>query len=150
MATVDLDELGRVVRDSWVAYCRETGDTKTSHLTPYDELGEWDKEADRRIGKAIARHLGHAEPRGGTHVVCEACDGDGRQSNWCDVWECERCKGNRFVPVADAAPDPDVAALAEAANNLLGSLVLEGLKHTPMVSRLREAVERIERKGGGA
>ena len=37
-----------------VAYCQETGDTKPSHLAPWEELSEWDKEADRRIGAAIA------------------------------------------------------------------------------------------------
>jgi hypothetical protein len=42
-----------LVRETWVKYCLETGDTKPSHITPYDELSEWDKEADRRIGEAI-------------------------------------------------------------------------------------------------
>ncbi len=49
------DELGRIVRETWIAYCLETGDTKPSHLAPYDELSEWDKEADRRIGETIWR-----------------------------------------------------------------------------------------------
>ena len=48
------EELGKAVRSAWVAYCRETGDTKPSHLAPWEELSEWDKEADRRIGAAIA------------------------------------------------------------------------------------------------
>lgn len=48
------DELGRVVREAWVKYCIETGDTKPGHLTPYDQLSEWDKEADRVIGTAVA------------------------------------------------------------------------------------------------
>ncbi len=48
------EELGKAVRSAWVAYCQETGDTKPSHLAPWEELSEWDKEADRRIGAAIA------------------------------------------------------------------------------------------------
>lgn len=48
------DELGRLVRETWVKYCIETGDVKPSHLLPYDALSEWDKEADRRIGEAVA------------------------------------------------------------------------------------------------
>lgn len=48
------EELGKAVRSAWVAYCQETGDTKPSHLAPWEELSEWDKEADRRIGTAIA------------------------------------------------------------------------------------------------
>jgi hypothetical protein len=49
------DELGRLVRETWVRYCIETGDTKPSHIAPYDELSEWDKEADRRIGEAVVQ-----------------------------------------------------------------------------------------------
>lgn len=51
------DELGKRVRQAWIAYCLETGDTKPSHIAPWEELSEWDKEADRRIGKAIARYI---------------------------------------------------------------------------------------------
>lgn len=45
--------VGRSVRETWVKYCIETGDNKSSHLVPYDELSEWDKEADRRIGEVL-------------------------------------------------------------------------------------------------
>lgn len=48
------EELGKAVRLAWVRYCQETGDTKPSHLAPWEELSEWDREADRRIGVAIA------------------------------------------------------------------------------------------------
>lgn len=51
---MDRDYLGRCVRLAWVAYCRETSDMKTSHLVSWEELSEWDREADRRIGDAIA------------------------------------------------------------------------------------------------
>lgn len=46
--------LGRVVRFAWIEYCVSTGDTKPSHIAPWEELSEWDKEADRVIGEAIA------------------------------------------------------------------------------------------------
>jgi len=49
--------LGRIVRLAWVQYCQEAGDTKPSHLAPWEELSEWDKEADRRIGIAVANVL---------------------------------------------------------------------------------------------
>ena len=45
--------LGEMVRKEWVRYCIETGDTKPSHIAPWEELSEWDKEADRRIGEAV-------------------------------------------------------------------------------------------------
>jgi hypothetical protein len=47
------EHFGRLVRDAWVLYCLETGDTKPSHIAPWDDLSEWDKEADRRIGDAF-------------------------------------------------------------------------------------------------
>jgi hypothetical protein len=45
--------LGRLVRSTWVAYCMEIGDTKPSHLAPWEELPEPDREADRRIGESV-------------------------------------------------------------------------------------------------
>lgn len=48
------EELGKAVRLAWVRYCQDTGDTKPSHLAPWEELSEWDQEADRRIGIAVA------------------------------------------------------------------------------------------------
>ena len=44
------EDLGRVVREAWVAACKEIGDTNPKHLAPWDELGPIDKEIDRRIG----------------------------------------------------------------------------------------------------
>lgn len=49
----DIDGLAQIVREAWVSYCRETGDTKPSHVASWDELNAWDKEADRRIAAAI-------------------------------------------------------------------------------------------------
>lgn len=53
----DREQLGRLVREAWVAYCREIGDDKPSHIAPWEELSEVDKEADRRIGIAIAEYV---------------------------------------------------------------------------------------------
>jgi len=39
-----------------VACAREHPDPKPSWLAGWDELDEWDKETDRRIGKAVANH----------------------------------------------------------------------------------------------
>jgi hypothetical protein len=47
------DELGRQVRDEWVAWAREQPDPKPSWLVPWDDLAERDKDADRRIGRAL-------------------------------------------------------------------------------------------------
>jgi hypothetical protein len=52
----DREQLGRMVREIWVAAAREHPDPKPSWLVPWDELGEWDKEVDRRIGEAVASH----------------------------------------------------------------------------------------------
>ncbi len=52
--TLMRDYLGKIARQAWIAYCRKTGDTEPSHLTPWEDLSEWEKEADRTIGEAIA------------------------------------------------------------------------------------------------
>lgn len=51
------EALGRLVRDTWIAYCHEIGDNKQSHLAPWEDLSESDKEVDRRIGEAVARQM---------------------------------------------------------------------------------------------
>lgn len=48
------EQRGRLVRDVWVGYAREQGDAKPSHLTGWDDLGAGDREADMRIGEAVA------------------------------------------------------------------------------------------------
>ena len=47
------DFLGRRVREVWVSWCQEAGDTKESHLLPWENLPEFDKQVDRRIGLAL-------------------------------------------------------------------------------------------------
>ncbi len=49
------DELGRIVREEWVRYAGDHGDTNPEHLLGYDDLNNYDKEVDRRIGVAVAR-----------------------------------------------------------------------------------------------
>lgn len=53
------DELGHIVREAWVAYCIETGRTeRPDHIAPWEQMDEWSKEVDRRIGTAVAEHVG--------------------------------------------------------------------------------------------
>lgn len=48
------EELGRTVRRAWIDYCIETGRTDEYHrICPWEELDEWSKEVDRRIGVAV-------------------------------------------------------------------------------------------------
>ncbi len=49
--------LGKAVRDEWVIWAQEQTNPKPSHLVPWSELDEANKEVDRRIGEAVARHL---------------------------------------------------------------------------------------------
>jgi hypothetical protein len=47
------ERLGRVVREAWIAWAKEQKETKDSWLSPWEELAEPFKEADRRIGQAV-------------------------------------------------------------------------------------------------
>jgi hypothetical protein len=48
------EALGRLVRETWVAWAREQPDPKPSWLTGWDELDEGQREVDCRIGEAVA------------------------------------------------------------------------------------------------
>lgn len=50
---MDRDELGRLVHDIRVAFCRAKGDTNPAHLVGWEELDEDDREIDRRIGETL-------------------------------------------------------------------------------------------------
>lgn len=57
LSEAEREDGGRFVRQVWVDYCRETGDTKPSHSAPWEELSAWDKEVDRRIYEAVFRRI---------------------------------------------------------------------------------------------
>ena len=44
---------GRKVREAWVRWATETGNSNPHHLLPWEALGEEGKEADRRIWEEI-------------------------------------------------------------------------------------------------
>lgn len=52
---MDREQLGREVRNVWVAFAKEQHDPKPAHLVGWDELDENNKEVDRRIGEHIAQ-----------------------------------------------------------------------------------------------
>jgi hypothetical protein len=47
--------LGQIVREAWVKWAKQQPNPKPSWLSPYDELDEADKEADRQIGEAVVQ-----------------------------------------------------------------------------------------------
>lgn len=53
MSDMSRDELGRRVREVWVAHARQQPSPKPSHLLPYDALSEDDQEVDRQIGEEL-------------------------------------------------------------------------------------------------
>ncbi len=53
----DDEELGRLVRDTWIVWAREQPNPKPSWLVPWEGLGEPDRDVDRRIGAAIRDHV---------------------------------------------------------------------------------------------
>lgn len=51
------DTLGRVAREALIQWAVEKGDSGHGVLLPYDMLREDEREADRRVGEAVARHV---------------------------------------------------------------------------------------------
>ena len=49
----DREALGRRVREVWVEWAREQDEPKPSWLVGWDDLGEPDREVDRRIGETL-------------------------------------------------------------------------------------------------
>lgn len=48
------EDLGKIVRKVWVDYYVETSKTdKPDHIAPWEQLNDWGKEVDRRIGTAL-------------------------------------------------------------------------------------------------
>lgn len=52
--SLDREALGRIVRATWISWAREQPNPKPSWVAPWEELSEADREADRRIGEAVA------------------------------------------------------------------------------------------------
>ena len=59
---LDREALGRMVRAAWVRWAEKCGSPKDSWLLPWEKLSEFDKEADRQIGEALANALRPASP----------------------------------------------------------------------------------------
>jgi hypothetical protein len=51
------DAGGRIVRNAWIAWAKTTTNPKPSWLVPYDQLDEWNKEADRQIYEAVYEYI---------------------------------------------------------------------------------------------
>lgn len=70
---IERDDLGRAVREAWVAWACEQPVVKPSWLVPYDDLPEADKEADRRIGEAVAQMCKERIREIEDELGCDAC-----------------------------------------------------------------------------
>jgi hypothetical protein len=69
--TVDVEALGRLVREVWVAWARDQPDAKPTWLVGWDDLPTRDQEVDRRIGLELWR----AGFRDGTRTSGHTCAG---------------------------------------------------------------------------
>lgn len=66
----DPDILGQIVREAWVKWAKNQPDPKPSHLLPYADISEEDREADRQIGMAVFCYI-----TGSHHPECpDECD----------------------------------------------------------------------------
>jgi hypothetical protein len=52
-AAVTREELGRFVRDCWIAWAQTQPDPKPSWLVPFSRLSPEDQEADMQIGEQL-------------------------------------------------------------------------------------------------
>jgi len=53
-AAFDREALGRLVREIWIEWAKEQTHPKPSWLLSWEEIGEADREVDRRIGERLA------------------------------------------------------------------------------------------------
>ncbi len=74
------DRLGRIVREVWVEYAEEHGDTDPSHLRGWDDLDEYNREVDRRIGERVAEVVrGTTAPVGEGHRAAKELEDENQQ-----------------------------------------------------------------------
>ena len=69
------ENLGRIVREVWITWAKEQPNPKPSWLVPYDQLGETDKEVDRRIGERLYAEGHHLAPVQGEWAALPAIRG---------------------------------------------------------------------------
>lgn len=50
------ERLGQIVREVWVECAKTLDDPKPSNLLSWDELDEWNKEVDRKIGERVVAY----------------------------------------------------------------------------------------------
>jgi hypothetical protein len=58
----DRERLGRLVRETWVAWALEQPDAKPSWLVPWEELDDGQREVDIRIGEAVVASVTAGRP----------------------------------------------------------------------------------------
>lgn len=63
-APISREELGRLVRETWVAWAAEQPNPKPSWLTGWEQLDHGQREVDMRIGEAIAKAVMTPVPPG--------------------------------------------------------------------------------------
>ena len=77
MSDRERERLGRLVRAAWVEWAHEQPDPHPSWLTPWDQMSESGKEADRRVGEVVClalRRMGEVHDGAGSidHLLAEA------------------------------------------------------------------------------
>ena len=80
------EDLGRLVRETWIAWAREQPDPKPSWLVPFDDLDEGQREVDMRIGEAVAA----AERERLRRMPDEAWEHLTNIVTWAALWDVER------------------------------------------------------------
>ena len=99
MSQPSRDDLGRVVRDAWIAWARTQPNPKPSWLVPYRDLAEPDKEADRLIGEAVTVFIEARVDLMAHHQVDQA--GRAARRVLAEIWRLTQIPGRDLIEIED-------------------------------------------------
>lgn len=111
----DREPLGRIVRETWVAWALEQPDLKPSWLIPWEELDEGQREVDMRIGAEVAAaERGRLRTHEHEWTRCPECKQPGQPCP-CSGVPCCEMERREIAAANEAARDVQARAEAEVA-----------------------------------
>jgi hypothetical protein len=131
----DREALGRLVREEWIAWARAQPNPEASWLVPWEDMGEPEREVDRRIGERLARE-GRAEIEE-AHAALDpiVARRDARDEPLLSITE-RAATATRIALdfAARATPAPLTEAEARAVSDRLARCALDSMPHVAGLS----------------